>query len=210
MTDKKTERSDKVNEFLKKKEVIERVGAPRTTVHDWMTDFSSFIPKVKNGSTVYYKPESVNVLLKVKEMREQGYDKTQIAIQLPQLGFAIEVDESVSKEVRTDMEPVNNRDALLAVIQTMGTAMERMTELEKAIQESQQKQLEQQRINEELKEQFEQQKRYITERLEERDRKLTEAMRHSQEQTRMEIAMAREEIENDKKSRGFWTRFLRR
>lgn len=200
-----------MNGLLKKKDVTEAVGAPKTTIHDWMQEFSAFIPKIKNGQTVYYKPQAVDVLLEIKRMREEGLDKTQIAMELPSMGFAMDADETVNKvqKVRSQAEQSGNRDALMTVMQTMAVTMERMTELEKAVQESKEKQIEQQRRNEELEMKIEEQNRYIAEKLEERDRKLTEAMRQSREETKRQIAAAEEVRGTEQKGKGFFARLFK-
>ncbi|MBH0176238.1 MerR family transcriptional regulator [Fictibacillus sp. 23RED33] len=199
-----------MNGLLKKKDVTEAVGAPKTTIHDWMQEFSAFIPKIKNGQTVYYKPQAIDVLLEIKRMREEGLDKTQIAMELPNMGFAMDADETVNKvqKVRLQAEQSGNRDALMTVMQTMAVTMERMTELEKAVQESKEKQLEQERRNEELEKKIEKQNRYIEEKLEERDRKLMEVVRQSQKETTSQIAAAQEAQEIERKNKGWLNRWF--
>lgn len=201
-----------MNGLLKKKDVTEAVGAPKTTIHDWMQEFSAFIPKIKNGQTVYYKPQAVDVLLEIKRMREEGLDKTQIAMELPNMGFAMDADETVNKvqKVRSQAEQSGNRDALMTVMQTMAVTMERMTELEKAVQDSKEKQLEQERRNEELEKKIEEQNRYIEEKLEERDRKLMEVVRQSQKETTRQIAAAKEAEEIERKNKGWLNRLFGR
>jgi hypothetical protein len=168
--------------LLRKKDVTEAVGAPKTTVNDWINDFAPFIPKVKNGRTTYYKPEAVDVLLVVKELREKGYDKSQISMELPKM-FAIDVDEVGNKieksESRSDQ--TGNRDALLTVMQTIGKVMERMTKLEREVKEAKEKQIEQQMINSEILEKLNEQQKIIDERLKERDMNLVNAIKEIQE-----------------------------
>ncbi|MBM7647030.1 DNA-binding transcriptional MerR regulator [Scopulibacillus daqui] len=193
--------------LLRKKDVVEAVGVPKSTVSDWITNFSPFIPKVKNGSTVYYKPEAIEVLLTVKELRAQDYDMSQISLELTERGFPVDA-ETVSDEVKTTIsraEKVKDRDALLTVMSTMGKAMERMTELEKLVAETKAQQLEQEKINEQLKEKIEEQKQYISDRIEERDAKLMTAIRELQD-SRKQVAA---EVDHEKK-RSFFSRLFGR
>ncbi|WP_179212635.1 DUF3967 domain-containing protein [Priestia aryabhattai] len=194
-----------MSDLLRKKDVTEAVGAAKSTVHDWLQEFSAFIPKVKNGQTIYYKPQAIEVLLAVKQMREQGYDKTQIALELPNMGFSIDADETVNKvqKAKEQAEQAGNRDALMTVMQTLAATNERMIELEKSVAESKAQQLEQQRKNEELEKKIEEQGRYISDKLEERDRKLTESIREVQE-VKKQVAAA----EEDRKNKGFFARLF--
>jgi hypothetical protein len=57
-------------DFLRKKDIIDGLGIPKSTVSDWINDFSVYIPKLKQGQITYYKPEAMEVLLTVKELRE--------------------------------------------------------------------------------------------------------------------------------------------
>lgn len=183
-----------MDRLLLKKDVTAAVDAPKTTVNDWISDFKAFIPIVREGRSTYYKKEAIDVLLAVKKMREEGLDKTQIARELPNLGFAMDHDEMVNKvEKARDLaqeqaESARNRDALLSVMQTMGVAMERMTELEREVQSAKDRAVEQDRINEELAElierqaaAIEKQEKYIKESVNKRDKDLMEAMRSTQE-----------------------------
>jgi predicted nucleic acid-binding Zn-ribbon protein len=193
-----------VKNLLRKKDVVEKVGAPKSTVNDWIHDFSAFIPRVQNGRTIYYRPQAVDVLLKVKEMREMGLDKTQISLELSKL-FPInedEVEAKIEKSVDRSDE-ATNRDALLTVMQTMGKAMERMTEIERELQEVKEQRLEQEKLNEELKKKLEEQQRYIDEKLKKRDEKLMESLREVQE-VKKQIAAAKEE----RKNKGFFARLF--
>jgi DNA-binding transcriptional MerR regulator len=194
-----------MNDLLRKKDVTESVGAAKTTVHDWLQEFSPFIPKIKNGQTVYYKPQAVEVLRAIKNMREQGLDKTQIALELPKMGFSIDSDETVNNvsKVQERFEQSENRDALMTVMQTMAKTMERMTELEKEIDETKKRQIEQEQKNNELGKQIEEQQRYIKKGLEERDRKLMESLREIQE-VKKKVAAAEEE----RKNKGFFARIF--
>nr|WP_275583988.1 DUF3967 domain-containing protein [Scopulibacillus daqui] len=80
-----------------------------------------------------------------------------------------------------------------------------MTELEKLVAETKAQQLEQEKINEQLKEKIEEQKQYISDRIEERDAKLMTAIRELQD-SRKQVAA---EVDHEKK-RSFFSRLFGR
>ncbi|MEK4715916.1 MerR family transcriptional regulator [Sporosarcina sp. FSL K6-5500] len=112
--------------MLRKKDLHSPVGVPKSTVADWVEDFSVYIPKVKQGSVIYYKSETIDVLKFIKLCREQHYQKPQIMQMLADKGFPITVEEAV-EDVRRAMEGDTPRDTLLTVMQTMGQAMTELT-----------------------------------------------------------------------------------
>jgi len=116
----------KTVDLLRKKDLHPPVGVPKSTVADWVEDFSVYIPKVKQGSVTYYKSETIDVLKFIKLCREQNYQKPQIMQMLAEKGFPITVEEAV-EDVRKAMEGDTPRDTLLAVMQTMGQAMTELT-----------------------------------------------------------------------------------
>jgi MerR HTH family regulatory protein len=131
-----------MKELLRKIDVVKAVGAPKSTVSDWINDYPAFIPTIKDGSSTYYKPEAIDVLLYIKELRELNYAKPEIASKLVEKGFAINADEVTEQLVKTKERAVNS-DALNAVMTTMGKFLEksiaqdgRITELEKAVRET--------------------------------------------------------------------------
>jgi len=117
----------KTVDLLRKKDLHPPVGVPKSTVADWVEDFSVYIPKVKQGSVTYYKSETIDVLKFIKLCREQNYQKPQIMQMLAEKGFPITVEEAVD-DVRKAMEGDTPRDTLLAVMQTMGQAMTELTD----------------------------------------------------------------------------------
>ena len=114
-------------ELLRKKDLHPAVGVPKSTVADWIEDFNVYIPKVKHGSVTYYKPETIDVLLFIKQCREQHYQKNQIMEMLSEKGFPITVEEAV-EDVKRALEGTNSRDTLLTVMQTMGQAVTKIAE----------------------------------------------------------------------------------
>lgn len=117
----------KTMDLLRKKDLHPPLGVPKSTIADWVEDFSVYIPKVKQGSVIYYKSESIDVLKFIKQCREQHYQKPQIMQMLADRGFPITVEEAV-EDVRKALEGDTPRDTLLAVMQTMGQAMTELTD----------------------------------------------------------------------------------
>lgn len=204
------------DKLLRKKDIVEVIGAPKSTVSDWIKDFSSYIPTVKDGATIYYKPETIDVLNTVKELREDGYDKTRISVMLAEKGFAINADD-LEGRIRTAVKTADRkseqegRDALMAMSHMMGQLTERMSQYENENKELQQ-QIEQVsskqdgRISD-LEKMLADQQKYIDEKLNERERILTESLRRSLDETQKMIA-ATQEQELKKENKGFFARFF--
>ena len=82
-----------MKELLRKRELIEAVGVPKSTIADWIIEFRVYIPTVQQGSVTYYRPAANPVLMAIKELREKQYAKPDIMRELMQRGFAIEVPQ---------------------------------------------------------------------------------------------------------------------
>jgi DNA-binding transcriptional MerR regulator len=121
-------------DLLRKKDLHPAVEMPKSTVADWIEDFNIFIPKVKHGNVIYYKPESIDVLLFIKQCREQNYHKQQIMELLSEKGFPITVKEAV-EDVKRALEGDTPRDTLLAVMQTMGQTVAKIAEQDERLQQ---------------------------------------------------------------------------
>jgi DNA-binding transcriptional MerR regulator len=189
-------------DFLRKKDIIDGLGIPKSTVSDWINDFSVYIPKLKQGQITYYKPEAMEVLLTVKELREQGYDKNQIGVLLGEKGFTINSDE-IEGRIKTAVKTADRkseqegRDTYLTVMQTVGQLMEhiakqdgRLSDLEKQLSDQGQV--------------IKKQQEYIDERIKERDQKLMESIRQVQK-VKEQIA-----AEKENKDRGFFSRIFKK
>src|SRR5690606_26097314 len=84
----------KTLELLQRKDLHPRIGVPKSTVADWIEDFNIYIPKVKQRSVTYYKPEAIDVLWFIKQCSEKNYRKDQIMRLLAEEGFPIAIQES--------------------------------------------------------------------------------------------------------------------
>ena len=108
--------------LLRKKDLVEAVGVAKSTIADWVTEFHVFIPTVKHGAVTYYKPEALDVLNAIRELRELDYSKVQIMELLTKKGFPVTVEEAV-EDVERVLSGADPRDTLLTVMQTMGQAV---------------------------------------------------------------------------------------
>lgn len=157
------------NELLRQKDLVSKVGVPKTTLSDWITEFSPFVPIVKQGRTRYYKGESVDVLMRVRELRSGGYDKSQISEKLAH-EFPIDVDE-VERRAEMYRDPDDGRDAVYLAMQAVG---EMANKMEKVVQDNENMRKELEDKIEKQNKKIEQQDEYINTTLNERDRKLNE------------------------------------
>lgn len=184
-------------DLLRKKDLHPYVGVPKSTVADWVEDFNVYIPKVKQGSVTYYKPETIDVLKFIKQCRDQNYQKPQIMQMLVDKGFPITIEEAV-EDVKQALEGGNYRDNFLTVIQMTGQAVSKLAEQDdrlnnhdKALKSIQDKENGQ------------------DERLE-RMEKRTEEIDHLKrefEKLRKELAVTKEALEEEKK-KGFFSRLF--
>ena len=189
---------------------------PKSTVADWIEDFNVYIPKIKQGNVIYYKPEAIEVLDFIRKCREQNYQKPQIMQLLADEGFPITVEDAVD-DVRRAIEGDSPRDTLVAVMQTMGQAMteltdqkDRLNEHEKALEAL----IEQQSGQDERLNEF---GKRTDERLEkvskQTDEQLEKVSKQTDETNRLlteEIRLLKEELLalKEEKKKGFFSRLF--
>lgn len=119
-------------DLLRKKDLYPQVDAAKSTIADWIEDFSIYIPKVKKGNVTYYRPETIDVLKFIKKCREQNYQKPQIFELLAEKGFPMTVEDAV-EDVKKAVEGDTPRDTLLTVMQTMGQAVTKLSDQEEKL-----------------------------------------------------------------------------
>jgi DNA-binding transcriptional MerR regulator len=182
-------------DLLRKKDLHLAVDMPKSTVADWIEDFSVYIPKTKIGNVTYYKPEAIDVLKFIKECRAQNYQKPQIYEMIAEKGFAITVEEAVD-DIKTALNGGNYRDTLLAVMETTGQAVAKIADQEEEIKELRTKQ-------DETVETISVQ----NERIEKVEKKADEieSLRRELEELKKELAATKEE-----NKKGIWARFFGR
>ncbi|MFE4714798.1 MerR family transcriptional regulator, partial [Paenibacillus sp. NPDC056722] len=109
--------------LLRKKDLVEALKPlAKSTIADWITEFHVYIPTVKHGAVTYYKPEALDVLKAIRELRELDQSKVQIMELLSKKGFPVTVEEAV-EDVERVLSGADPRDTLLTVMQTMGQAV---------------------------------------------------------------------------------------
>ena len=136
-------RTVRILDLLRKKDLHPEVGVPKSTVADWIEDFNVYIPKVKQGSVIYYKPETIDVLKFIKQCRDQNYNKPQIMQLLSEKGFSVTVEEAV-EDVKSVLKGEGSpRDNLFAVMQTTAQAVVEIAEQKQSIRALEEKQDEQ-------------------------------------------------------------------
>lgn len=111
-----------MDNLLRKKDLVDAIGVAKSTVADWIAEFRVFIPMVKHGAVIYYRPEAIKVLEKIKKLREINHSKVQIMEQLSRDGFPITVEDA-AEDVKRVLSGSGPRDTLLTVMQTMGQAI---------------------------------------------------------------------------------------
>lgn len=114
-----------MKELLRKKDIVDAVGVAKSTVSDWISEFHMYIPAVKQGSATYYKPITVEVLNAIKEMRDRGVSKPEIAEKLAEQ-FPINADDVAQGVSKVVKETENRSDALITVMSTMGKVVEQI------------------------------------------------------------------------------------
>ncbi len=163
-----------IEKLLRKKDVVEKVGLPKSTVSDWIEDFKIYIPTVKQNNVTYYRPEAVKLLLEVKEMRGQHYLKDQIHQIFQDKGYTIQI-EAVEKSAESTLN--NTQNELPGYMTFMGHTLKTLAEQEhqlkyygeevsklKCLYDEQQKQIKKQEaIIQVLKEDMETNKRIANE-----------------------------------------------
>lgn len=113
--------------MLRKKDVIDAVGVAKSTISDWLTEFQIFIPTIKQGSVVYYLPETIDVLLAIKELRSLNYTKPEIMNMLRDRGFPITVKEAI-EDAEKVIQKADYRDGFLAIMHSMSETVARIGE----------------------------------------------------------------------------------
>ena len=170
-------------DLLRKKDLHEKIGIPKSTVADWLLEFNVYIPKVRQGKVTYYKKEALEVLQFIKECREKNYDKSQIFQLLADKGFPITVEEAVQNVKKVIEE--SPRDSLLTIMQTIGQAVSKIAEQDERINEAK-------KVIE-----------YQQERIELLERRIEEM-----DEIRTELERVRQEIASTKEKKGFFLRLF--
>jgi DNA-binding transcriptional MerR regulator len=124
-------------DLLKKKDLHPKIGAPKTTVADWITEFNIFIPKVRHERTTFYKPEAIEVLRFIKQCRDKHLQKHQIMQLLVENGFPLTVEEEeIEDDLFNSAEKRTNNEEILSLIKTDGQILTKVTSIERQVGEN--------------------------------------------------------------------------
>lgn len=122
--------------FLRKKDLVDRIGMARGTISDWLNEYHMFMPTTRHGNITLYKPETINVLYAVKEIKESGYMyKTDIIPQLLKRGFVMTVEDGFKEMVQPAFSQADTRDPMVKVIMEISRQDERLGMLEQRTDE---------------------------------------------------------------------------
>ncbi|MGE6620024.1 MerR family transcriptional regulator [Bacillus mycoides] len=119
--------------LLRKKDVIERVGIPKSTISDWIEDFKLYIPTIKQNNIVYYRPETIKILLEVKELRNQNYSKDQIHQMLNEKGYTIQVEIEERPSNPVFQSEQNGQNEVLKYMELLGLTLSTVSEQEERL-----------------------------------------------------------------------------
>jgi len=122
-----------LSHLLRGKDIARLLGVQRSTLANWAIEFSLFIPTVRQGRRKYFRPEAVEILRHIRNLREEGCDKLQILESLTK-EFPIDIDVAEkraawsfsAKEHRTSKE---RQDAVYLAMQSFGEVNERLDRL---------------------------------------------------------------------------------
>lgn len=183
-------------ELLRKKDLHPAVGVAKSTVADWIEDFNIYIPQLKQGNVTYYRPETIDVLMFIKQCREQNYQKQQIMETLAANNFPVTVEEAKEDAENAINKHTNTQDIgdFLSVMQVMGQAVQNLSDQDESIKSLQGKGMEHEGRMDEIE-------------------KWTEQTNETVDYLKQEIHALKEELAADRekeKKQGFWDRFFKR
>ncbi|WP_404452180.1 helix-turn-helix domain-containing protein [Virgibacillus necropolis] len=105
------------------------VGVPQNTVENWIEDYNCYIPETDQ----YYHLEAINVLNFIKRCKAKNYHKSQIMKMLAHKNFSNAV-EIPTEDIQSSPDPENYDENILAVMQTIGKTVEKVTDQDESIE----------------------------------------------------------------------------
>lgn len=120
-----------MKELLRKRELVEMIGVPKSTIADWIIEFHMFIPTTKIRSITYYRPEAIQVLQEIRRLRDQRYSKPEIMQELAKR-FPMTVEEDAAKELK---QKIFEPEAYQAVMQGIGRTVKRLEQHAQLLQQ---------------------------------------------------------------------------
>ncbi|SFD03406.1 Protein of unknown function [Bacillus sp. OV322] len=151
-------------------ELAEKTNIPDTTVRRYISKFPNFFTHKGGSRSRRYEDTAVQVLVRIKNLFDEGYETDQVDSKLRN-EFAVIID---------DNNVVENDERV--VTPTLAT-FEDMLEIKKALAD-------QMEFNKLLLEKLNNQENYIKESLDKRDRQLMESLRTIQEEKKALVEVA--------------------
>lgn len=124
-----------MKELLRKRELVEAIGVPKSTVADWIIEFHMFIPTTKIRSITYYRPEAIQVLQEIRRLRDERYSKPEIMKELAKR-FPMTVEEEAAKELK---QKIFEPEAYQAVMHGIGRTVKRLEQHAQLLQQHHEK-----------------------------------------------------------------------
>lgn len=184
-----------MKEWLSIKEISEKTNIPDPSVRRYIDKFGDFFTYKGGARSKRYEDTGVKVLLRIKQLYEEGYESDGIDGILRK-EFAVIIDDDAVGETTEK-----------AVTPTLATA-EDMTEIRQALEEQREFNKQQQAFNQALIEKLNAQENYIKESLVKRDQALLEEMRHRLDEQKA-VAELAATVELEKKTKStFWSRLF--
>lgn len=190
-------------------EIAKELDIPESTARYYRDNFTDYVPSVGEGRKKRYRPETVEVLRFIAEGFKRKLTATEIENGLSQMfprNFDIEQPTAMTTaaaQQQSENEVNQYALQLQMVLEQMGKTMqviadqkEEITELRKHVADVEKKQ--------------QKQEDYINNKLEERDQKLIQSLRESQETKRL-LLEVQEQIaaSQEKKKKGFFAKFFK-
>lgn len=129
--DERTERGGWMKELLRKRELVEAIGVPKSTVADWIIEFHMFIPTTKVRSVTYYRPEAIPVLQEIRRLRDERYSKPEIMQELAKR-FPMTVEGETAKELT---QRIFDPEVYENMIKGMGRTVKRLEQHAQLLQQ---------------------------------------------------------------------------
>jgi len=184
-----------MKEWLSIKEMAEKTKIPDPSIRRYIEKFSSFFTHKGGARSKRYEDTGLKVLLRIKQLYDEGYETDGIDGILRKEFAVIIDDDSVGENVEKAVTP------------TLATA-EDMAEIKKALEEQREFNKQQQVFNQALIEKLNAQENYIKESLVKRDQQLLESMKQSMKEQQAVAEMAATVEREQKVKSSFWSRLF--
>lgn len=198
--------------FMTKNQIAKSLGIARTTVQSYVEPVEKLGYKFKKGLKGYeFSNRDFELFKTILELRKAGEEKNE-AIKKALASIADILNMSDASQVEDaptsmDMTDMSDMIAIRNMLENMSNMSRNISNMSAKIDN-----LEHQ--NKELKQAYTDQQKYLNERLEQRDRKLMESLRESQEAKKLMIevqeSLKQMAASKEEKKKGFFARLFRK